>query len=408
MLTACRTASRRRSCPPCRGPARHDGLVGGREALDGLVPVNVLGDLDPVAGAAHARRGRTAATAGSPTPARSPPAARRKPLATAPRAWVAGQLDVASSPRSPPRRRAVARARSRVRLHALREGDLVPRPPQRGEQHVNGLEMGQETRASRTAKGMRYVKEKAHLREIFRWRPRHGALLAPGSGRLHDLKCSRERRPACSVHEPVAHRAKAGAAIGAPVPAAVAGRDLGLALPPLVQQELLGDAAPHVIPGQLVPLAELAGGLARPWWRRCAAKASCQACSWNISVQASNRAPARHAGSITSAVRRRRGPARPRASRCARRGARAGAGGSASPGAGSPAWPQLVARRHALPLERRVRLGDEVGGADVDGEAAAARPRPISRARMPRSTMPCTSSWVSRGRPIMKYSLRLV
>ena len=34
--------------------------------------------------------------------------------------------------------------------------------------------------------------------------------------------------------------------------------------------------------------------------------------------------------------------------------------------------------------------------------------RPIPRALMPRSTMPCTSSWVSRGRPIMKYILRLV
>ena len=34
--------------------------------------------------------------------------------------------------------------------------------------------------------------------------------------------------------------------------------------------------------------------------------------------------------------------------------------------------------------------------------------RPISRARMPRSTMPWTSAWVSRGRPIMKYVLRLV
>ncbi len=34
--------------------------------------------------------------------------------------------------------------------------------------------------------------------------------------------------------------------------------------------------------------------------------------------------------------------------------------------------------------------------------------RPISRARMPRSTIPCTSACVSRGRPIMKYSFRLV
>src|SRR6266700_2046928 len=74
----------------------------------------------------------------------------------------------------------------------------------------------------------------------------------------HNRDCPRFAR---SAHQSVADGAEAGTAIGASVPAAVAGRHFGAALPPFVQQKLLGDARAHVIPRQLVPLSKLSCGL---------------------------------------------------------------------------------------------------------------------------------------------------
>ena len=113
--------------------------------------------------------------------------------------------------------------------------------------------------------------------------------------------------------------------------------------------------------------------------------------------------------SIHRGPTRRRAPARPPASRCAGRAGTAGSGGSASRGACTPVSPPAA---HAPPCPPTGTGVCGLGTKLDDAHVHVKRPprltsRPISRARMPRSTMPWTSAWVSRGRPIMKYSLML-
>ncbi len=142
-------------------------------------------------------------------------------------------------------------------------------------------------------------------------------------------------------------------------------------------KELLGDARAHVIPRQLVPLSELARRLlvdARTQrrerrlpggsWIHLAPRIEARAC------------PPRRARSHRPSPRRRE-RAHPRASRCAGRAARGGSGGSASPGACTPAWPPADRAPHIPSHWNGVcGLGTKLRDADVDAEASAARAHP--------------------------------
>ena len=68
--------------------AGHDRRVGGQVALDRLIPVEVVGDLDQIRHAAHARRGRLADEPARPRSARTRPAAALTAAGRAPPWWV--------------------------------------------------------------------------------------------------------------------------------------------------------------------------------------------------------------------------------------------------------------------------------------------------------------------------------
>ena len=303
-----------------------------------------------------------------------------------------------------------------ARLHAPREGDLVARAPQRGQQHVNGLEMREETCASLDRKGDPVCQKRVSMFDpVARgtWpRPPTAALGAAAPGRigktlpLHCTGSPRRPRHQAQCTSRLRTGAEAGAAVAAAVPAAVAGGPFGLALLPLVEQELGGHAGLDVAPRQLVP-----------------GRRSSRVASASMVVPGGERVvpglllehlgPGVEAGAVAPCrldhrrpCRRRRARARPRASRCA-------ASCMREPdlaGRHRPAHVRLLRRRAGRgatwpPTGTACAAWARVRDADVHAERAAA---PCvcgrSRARAPVSTMPRTSSSVSVGRPIMKYS----
>ena len=186
-----------------------------------------------------------------------------------------------------------------LRAHAVRLAR--PRSPTRrngGEQHVD---------TSRGARGSGRARVTAKRSSIFKQTMRRGG----GSG-----------------HQPVPHGPHAGPAVGAPVPAAVAGRALCAAMPPLVEQELFGHAAPHVIPWQRLERLALTRGLVDEVAARAPRTRRARPCLVVVlgpGVEARTGAPRRLDDVAGDA--RRRGRARPRAARCGCRGARAAAAG---------------------------------------------------------------------------------